>query len=214
MIRLFARPRTLAFSLLFFSAIPILVAAVRLFQIPMGQLPADSVKFLAVPVAHFAHALGGVLFGVLGPIQFSGVLKHRFGRAHRITGRVFVGVGLLLAATSLRLLWQFPDASTWVLALARLVAGVGLGAALVIALRAIRARDIARHKAWMIRAYAIGMGSATVAFLMFPIFVITGDPIEGYLSDLVFVASWGLNIAIAEWVIRRPMAHAGAAVAA
>jgi hypothetical protein len=41
----------------------------------------------------------------------------------------------------------------------------------------------------MIRAYAIGMGAATIALIMFPIYVITGAPLEGYLSDLAFVAS-------------------------
>lgn len=214
MTRILARPKTLGFVLLFFSAIPILVATARLYQIPTGQLPDVSAKFVVVPLAHFLHALAGVVFGVLGPIQFSGVLRRRFGPAHRVTGRLFVGFGLVLALSSLRLLWQFPEASTLVLASARLLAGLGLAAALLIALRAIRARDIARHRAWMIRSYALGMGSATVAFLMFPIFVITGEPIEGYLSDLVFVASWGINIALAEWVIRRPPVDARAAVAA
>ncbi len=205
MIRTLARPKTLVFTLLFFSAIPILVAGLRLYQIPAGQLPEDAAKFLAVPWAHFAHALGGVLFGILGPIQFAGVLKFHFRTFHRVIGRIFVGVGMLLALSSLRLLWQFPEASTWILVSARLAAGLGLGLALVIAVLAIRGRDVARHKAWMIRAYAIGMGSATVSFILFPIYLIRAEPIEGYLSDLVFVASWGTNIAIAEWVIRGPV---------
>lgn len=209
-----ARPKTLAFLLLFLTSIPIVMAAVSLYQIPAGQLPVDSVKFTVVPAALFAHALGGMLFGILGPIQFAGVLKQRFGRAHRITGRVFVAAGMLLALSSLRLLWQFPDTFTWVLALARLAAGVGLAAALVIALMAISRRNLPRHKAWMIRAYAIGMGQSTVSFLMLPIYLVTGEPLKGYLSDLVVVGSWAINIAIAEWVIRRPFAPAGAAVRA
>ena len=209
MIRILARPKTLVFTLLFLSAIPVGMAAVRLYQIPMGQLPLDAIKFDIVPWSLFAHALGGVLFGVLGPLQFAGVLKRRFATFHRVTGRIFVAVGLLLALSSLRLLWQFPDASTWVLLLARLAAGAGLAAALLIAVAAIRRRDVPTHKAWMIRAYAIGMGSATISFIMFPIFIITGEPPVGMVSDLIFVASWAINIAIGEWVIRRPMSRAG-----
>ena len=214
MTRIFLRPIPLALLLLFLSAIPIGAALLRMVQIPTGTLPQDAIKFVVVPVVLFGHALAGALFGVLGPIQFAGVLKRRFGRFHRITGRVFVAAGVLLALSSLRLLWQFPDASTFVLVAARLVAGFGLAGALVIALVAIRQHQVARHKAWMIRAYAIGMGSATVSFLMLPIFIISGEPVEGYAADLVFVASWAINIGIAEWVIRRPMARAGAAVAA
>lgn len=212
MTRIFLRPIPLALLLLFLSFILIAAALLRMVQIPTGNLPEDAIKFVVVPVVLFGHALAGALFGLLGPVQFAGVLKRRFGRWHRITGRVFVAAGMLLALSSLRLLWQFPDAATWVLALARLVAGLGLAAALVIALTAIRQHQVARHKAWMIRAYAIGMGSATVSFIMLPIFLVTGDPVEGYTADLVFVASWAINIGIAEWVIRRPMAWAGAAV--
>ena len=62
MIRILARPKTLVFTLLFLSAIPVGMAAVRLYQIPMGQLPLDAIKFDIVPWSHFAHALGGVLF--------------------------------------------------------------------------------------------------------------------------------------------------------
>ena len=214
MTRIFLRPIPLALLLLILSAIPIGAALLRMVQIPTGTLPQDAIKFVVVPVVLFGHALAGALFGVLGPIQFAGVLKRRFGRFHRITGRVFVAAGVLLALSSLRLLWQFPDASTFVLVTARLVAGFGLAAALVIAFVAIRQHQVARHKAWMIRAYAIGMGSATVSFLMLPIFIISGEPVEGYAADLVFVASWAINIGIAEWVIRRPLARAGAAVAA
>ncbi len=214
MTRIFLRPFPLAFLLLFLSAIPIGAALLRMVQIPTGTLPQDAIKFVVVPVVLFGHALAGALFGVLGPIQFAGVLKRGFGRIHRITGRVFVAAGVLLALSSLRLLWQFPDASTFVLVAARLVAGFGLAGALVIALVAIRQHQVARHKAWMIRAYAIGMGSATVSFLMLPIFIISGEPVEGYAADLVFVASWAINIGIAEWVIRRPLARARAAVAA
>ncbi len=201
--RLFASPRGLAITLLLFSAIPILVAASELYQSLTGTLPPDAQKYTTVPVTHFLHALGGVLFGVLGPIQFAGVLRNRFGRLHRITGRVFVASGALLSLGALRLLWQFPDASTWVLVTARLLAGVAVGATLILAVRAIRHRDVAMHRAWMIRAYAIGMGSATVSLLMFPIYIVTGAPIHGYAADLVFVASWAINIGLAEWVIGR-----------
>lgn len=201
--RIFVRPVPLALLLLVLTAIPIVIALVRVVQVPAGQLPQDAEKFAAVPCALFLHALGGGLFGLLGPVQFAGVLRRRFGRAHRITGRVFVVAGLFMALSSLRLLWQFPDATTWLAGTARLCAGAALGGALIAALRFARARNIPRHRAWMIRAYAIGMGPAAVSLLLFPIFVVTGAPPVGVLADLLFVLSWAINLGIAEWVIRR-----------
>ena len=201
--RIFARPIWLAVFLLIATSIPIIAAILTMYLIAAGRLPESSIKFAVVPGSLFLHALGGVLFGLLGPLQFAGVLKRRFGRLHKITGRVFVVSGLLLGLSSLRLLAEFPDASTWVLLSARLAAGLGLTAALIRALVAIRQGHVARHRAWMIRAYAVGMGSATISFIMLPIFLITGEPVTGYAADLLFVASWVINLTIAEWVIRR-----------
>lgn len=200
---LVAGPKRLALILLFLTAIPILFAGVRMVELTFGTLPADALKFATTPVGLFLHAFGGAVFGILGPIQFAGVFVRRFGRLHRILGRVFVAAGALLAISSLRLLWAHPISSTPLLDWARLLAGLGLGASLGLAITAIRRRDVATHKAWMIRAYAIGMGSGTVSFIMLPIFLITGEPVVGLLADLVFVGSWALNVWIAEVVVRR-----------
>lgn len=201
--RIFARPLSLAIFLLIATFIPIITGALTMYQITAGSLPQSSIKFAAVPGSLFFHALGGVLFALLGPLQFAGVLKRRFGRLHKITGRIFVASGLLLGLSSLRLLAEFPDASTWVLISARLAAGLGMSLALIWAIVAIRRGQVARHRAWMIRAYAVGMGSATISFIMLPIFLITGEAVKGYAADFLFVASWIINIAIAEWVIRK-----------
>jgi predicted membrane protein DUF2306 len=72
----------------------------------------------------------------------------------------------------------------------------------ILGFTAIRRRDIAAHRAWMIRAYAIGLAAGTQAF--------TGG-IGGALfgtgelpGDLAKAAGWAINLAVAEWVIRRP----------
>jgi hypothetical protein len=202
MTRFFQRPMTLALLLFLATSIAIISAPVRMFQILTDQLPPDAIKFNAVPWTLFLHSLGGMTFGLLGPIQFSGAVKKRFGKFHRISGRIFVVAGVMLGLSAIRLLIEFPDASTWVLVTARAVAGLGMITALTLALLAIINRDIVRHRNWMIRAYAIGMGSATIAFIQLPIFLIRGKALEGYFADSLFVLSWVINLTIAELVIR------------
>lgn len=82
---------------------------------------------------------------------------------------------------------------TGLLDAARGVFGLALIAVLVLGVAAARARDMLRHWAWMIRAYAIGMGQGTVALVMFPIYLITGEPVIGLASDVVVVGMWLLN---------------------
>ena len=155
-------------------------------------------RLAAAPYSLFAHTVAGATFGLIGPLQFGRVLARRFGQLHRIMGRIFVGAGAFLSLSSLSLFWQFPDGARVFVSSARLVFGIALGVALIKAMAAIRARDIPRHRDWMIRAYAVGMGAAMVSIVFIPIYVITGTPPMGITSDIAFVGSWLACMGFAE----------------
>jgi uncharacterized membrane protein len=207
MIRTFTRPiplvLALALALALCTFIPVMTAAVSVVQIPLGALPEDSLRLASVPITFFLHSLAGVLFGILGPLQFVRALRRRFGTLHRLAGRVFVLAGAGLALSGLALLLQVQSIATGLLDAARGVFGLALMAALVLGVAAARAHDLFRHRAWMIRAYAIGMGQGTVALVMFPIYLITGEPPVGLTTDIVVVGMWLINIALGEWVVHR-----------
>lgn len=84
------------------------------------------------------------------------------------------------------------------------------------AFTAIRRRDITRHQQWMIRAYALSLGAATQIFTLGFGQSIFGDNETG--TALLTGAAWVINLAVAEWVIRRrftsPLTEAAAVVAA
>ncbi len=84
----------------------------------------------------------------------------------------------------------------------RLLVSSGMGASVILGLVAIRSRNIARHRAWMTRAYALALGAGTQAFT-----VGFGEALFGtgvVRTDLMLAAAWATNLAVAEWVIRRP----------
>ena len=190
-------------ALYFGTLLTIVLALVQVVQIPLGALPEDSLRLNAVPVWHFMHALGGATFGILGPIQFSRVLMRKYGLLHRVMGRVFVAAGAMLSLSSLSLLWHFPDTYSVAMSSGRLLFGIALGAALAIAMLAIRKRDFTRHRNWMIRAYAIGMGATAVTMVFFPIYAITGEPPTGPVADIIFLGSWAACVVFAEGSVRR-----------
>lgn len=86
--------------------------------------------------------------------------------------------------------------------IARGVFGVVLLITLAMAMMAVRKRDFVRHRAWAIRAYAVGMGLGTVALVFIPLYIITGQPPFGLLSDVLFVVTWVLTIVLGEVVAR------------
>jgi uncharacterized membrane protein len=203
MFRYFSRPIPLVLFLAVFTAIPVLSALVQVVQIPSGTYPEDSVRLAIAPIAWFAHVLAGAAFGITGPVQFVRALRHRFGALHRVTGRIFVVSGATLGLSGLSLLAQVTSVRTPLADIARGVFGLALLVALALAMAAIRDRDILRHRTWMIRAYAIGMGLGAVGLVFFPIYIVTGQPPTGLASDILFVGSWVLSIAVAEGIIRR-----------
>jgi uncharacterized membrane protein len=203
MTRWFTKPALVPVALFLCTLLTIILALVQVVQIPLSALPEDSLRLSAVPVWHFMHVLGGATFGILGPIQFGRVLMRKYGLLHRVMGHVFVAAGAMISLSSLSLLWHFPDAYSVAVSSGRLLFGIALGVALAIATQAIRKRDFARHRNWMIRAYAIGMGATAVSMVFFPIYVITGKPPTGIVSDIVFLGSWTACVAFAERLVRR-----------
>ncbi len=189
--------------LLFLGSIPIIMAGVRAVQIPMGTTPDDVTYLLTQPMPYWLHAVSGAAFGILGPLQFGRSIAGRFGKVHKLMGRVFVGAGVVLGLSGLRLILAFPGSSTPLLDIARLLGGIGLLIALALSIRAIQDRNVPAHRAWMIRAYAVGMGQSLIAFILFPIYLITGEPPMGLMSDLTLVGSWVISIGAGEWVIWR-----------
>jgi hypothetical protein len=65
-----------------------------------------------------------------------------------------------------------------------------------------RRRDIPAHRAWMVHAYALGVGAGTQAFTQG-----IGEALFGTsdVSTAISVGSgWAINAVVAEWVIQRP----------
>jgi hypothetical protein len=114
------------------------------------------------------------------------------------------GAGLAVAGSALwlTLFYEAQPGTGELLYVLRLAFASAMAASLLLGVTAIRRRDIAAHRAWMIRAYAIGLAAGTQTFAE----GITGATVgTGELRmDLAKGAGWVINLAVAEWAIRRP----------
>jgi hypothetical protein len=112
--------------------------------------------------------------------------------------------GLLVAGSALWLtLFYDPQPGTGVLLfLLRLVVATAMIGCLVVGVAAARRRDFTAHRAWMIRAYALAVAAGTQVFTQgFGEAVFGPGEVRG---DLLKAAGWVINLAVAEWAIRRP----------
>ena len=84
----------------------------------------------------------------------------------------------------------------------RLVMGLGMAVSIVLGALAIRRRNFAQHGAWMIRAYALGVGAGTQVFVLLP--WVFFPSIHSEMTRAILMAlAWLINLAVAEWVIQQ-----------
>lgn len=185
-------------GLIVFGLIPIAANGLRRVAMAVGEDGSAAGGGMPLPVV--LHVLGATAFVVLGALQFSADLRRRRPRWHRIAGRLAILGALLAAASGLWLAFASLSNSSELLFVFRLLAASGLAACIVLGFRAIRLRRLAAHRAWMIRAFALGLGAATQVFTLG-----FGEQLfgKGELSvALLNGAGWAINLAVAEWVIR------------
>jgi hypothetical protein len=149
------------------------------------------------------------VFSILGAFQFAPGFRRRNRRWHRVAGRVLVPAGLVAALSGLWLSFTPAAVLGGSLAVIRLVVAVAMAGSLVLGFVAVRRRDFPGHRAWMMRGYALGMGAGTQAF------TVGAAQAFGPLTPTGRVAmmtlAWLINVAVAEWIIRRPAGKAGPA---
>ncbi len=128
--------------------------------------------FAQHPILTLTHIIPGALFMVLGPLQFVGRIRARHLWLHRLIGRVYVADSTVVGVTALILSFRLTigggieTAATLLFALIFLFA---LGKAVV----HVRRGEIARHREWMIRAFAIGLAVATIRPIIGLFFALT-----------------------------------------
>ena len=112
-----------------------------------------------------AHILPASLLMLLGPLQFASRIRSKHPRFHRWSGRVFLAASGIVGVTGL------------VMAFGKTIGGLDEKAAIILfggfflislskALWHAIHREFARHREWMIRAYAIGLAVAAIRPIM------------------------------------------------
>ncbi|GAA5137596.1 hypothetical protein GCM10023320_70600 [Pseudonocardia adelaidensis] len=202
------RPRRVWLMLLVaVVASAVMVAPYALLDVGSSRLDVGGGLHYGLLVAHVFTATVAL---VLGPLQFVPAIRAR-RRWHRRVGRTYLLVGVLPAAVT-----AVPVA----LLSGRIVTQVGLVIPAVgwlvtagLAVRAIRRGDVAAHRAWMTRNYALTFLAVTARILV-PLVLLTGLAVGAIapadaptaatsLIPVGQVLGWMINLVVAEVLVRR-----------
>jgi hypothetical protein len=187
------------------SVVPTLGGIARLASVSgRAAVGPDDARFLAAPAPVVIHVISATLFCLLGAFQFSAGFRLRWPGVHRSAGKLLALCGLLAGATGLWMTAFYPIPSQLqgpLLYVVRLVVASAMIGAILVAWRTILRRDVPRHEAFMIRAYALGQGAGTQVLVLGPWMLISGES-GGLARDLLMTLAWLLNLAVAELLIR------------
>lgn len=192
-------------GLLLLSAVPVAAGSARVAELSSGAaVTADNARFFDMPLPVVLHIFSASIFCILGAFQFMPSLRRRHPGWHRGAGRVLIPCGLLAALTGMwmTLFYDLPPTDGDLLGAIRLFFGTAMIVSIVLAVFAIRRRDIAQHRAWMTRGYAIGLGAGTQVFTHVPYGLLVGVPGE-FTRAVLMAAGWVINLVVAEWALRR-----------
>jgi uncharacterized membrane protein len=195
--------------LVLFSLCPLTFGVIRLNELARGaEITPANARFFASPSPVVIHILGAAVYALLGASQFVSRLWRRGTGWHRWVGRLLVvPAGLLVGGSGLWMTMFYPYAegtngASDLLFVFRLVFGAGMVLSIVLGFIAIRRGDMIRHRAWMTRGYAIGLGAATQMLTGIAGELVLGPP-NALENALLMGAGWVINLAIAEWSLRR-----------
>jgi uncharacterized membrane protein len=143
--------------------------AVRGYQPPLppanpmaAQFSALDDVFARYPLLTLTHIVPGLFFMILGPLQFNSAIRAGHLSWHRASGRVFVACGFIIGITALLMGFTMPAIGGVNQAAATTLFATFFLFALSRAFWLIRHRQIALHREWMIRAFAIGLAVASI----------------------------------------------------
>lgn len=166
-----------------------------------GMLPEHpyDAGFASRPVLTFLHIVPGFLFMVLGPLQFVPGIRSRYLNVHRWFGRIYLVAAVVAGLTALLMgfLIAFGGPNeTVAVTFFSVIFLYSLGRAFL----HIRRREVAAHREWMIRAFAVGLGVATMRPVVALFFAFT----DLGLREVLGIAFWlalGLHLLVAEvWI--------------
>ncbi|MDX1961250.1 MAG: DUF2306 domain-containing protein [Leptospiraceae bacterium] len=151
------------------------------------------------PVVEFFHRFAGFLYMVIGPMQFMPNIRKRYLTLHRLAGRVFVTLSIVLSATGLVMVVLFPFSGiqesipTFFFGLIFFYSNCK---ALFHAMR----KEITLHREWMIRGFSIGLGISLIR-VIFLIFSYSTNGSDKEVLITSFWLGWSMSMLVGEcWI--------------
>ena len=156
------------------------------------QLP----KLSTYPVQETVHRLLGSAYMIIGLLQFTPQFRKKHYRRHRILGRIFVVMSLLVGLGGMVMSVFYPFAGPWE-AVPTLLFGAYFLVSTYLAYHYARRRKIKQHQHWMVRSFSLALAISTIRIVF-----LASHQLTNWDQHTLFIASiwvsWILHVIFTE----------------
>ncbi len=188
-------------TLYFLASGVALYALVAYVVFPLGSLvhPVMQLNFNHHNVGIYTHIFASSVALLLGPWQFSARLRQKHAQLHRWLGRIYLLLGVLVGGSAGLYVAQFAYGGSVARAGFTLLAWAWLFTG-IMAYRAIRHKNIMKHRRWMLRNFALTLAAVTLRIYL-PLSMVSGLPFDASYPLIAWLC-WVPNVVIIEWWLR------------
>ena len=171
------------------------------YEVAFLNLKQEAIKLLHYKIAFFAHVYSSILIIILGLTQFSKTIRKQFNYIHKLSGKLYITLILLIASPSGFIMAFYANGG-----LIGKVSFILLSILwFVFTLKGylyIKKGNYKKHKDFMVRSYALTLSAISLRFFKYGIVtVLEMPPMDTY--KIVSVLGWVINLVIAEMIIRK-----------
>ena len=152
-------------------------------------------------VVTFLHVVPGFLFMLLAPVQLVARIRARYPAVHRAVGRTFIGLALIIVASSVALGIIMPFDGRLETVGTLFIAGGFLGS-MGLGVHAIRRGQVGRHRVWMSRMLAFGYAPITMRFVLSLATEGAGLDGQAIFAETLLIGT-AINLLVVRWWLRR-----------
>lgn len=157
---------------------------------PHGELAFVDLRYAEHPWSTAVHLVAGILFFLVGPLQFSPGLRRRWPGLHRSLGKLFIASGFVSSLGVMHMVIVFPALGGFLTQGVTYAICLSMVAAMILAYRAIRRREVMLHMRWMRLAFALGLTVSTAR-----IYITLADTVFSVPFEQSFTIASALGLA-------------------
>ncbi|MES2543826.1 MAG: DUF2306 domain-containing protein [Bacteroidota bacterium] len=163
------------------------------------RIKQDVIVYTHYKIAFFTHVYTSVFLMVFGAIQFSSYVKKKHIKLHRISGRLYVGVLLLLSGPSGLVMSYYANGGL-ISQISFVLLSVFWITFTFLSFYFILKRNIVNHQKFAIRSFALTLSAISLRlFKYLVVFFFQPLPMDAY--RIAAFSGWTFNLLVAEVII-------------